>query len=385
MNCARRRVFVVLSTLALAFFAVGCGVESESRNNWPDGTLVIARREAVSQLLAQMQDLSGSKLARTAGLLEKRLPDCDWVETRIPDGGMLLDSPVECFPHDDALADLDRERGESDVVFALPEKNGTRVIGTLGMTGDGDVDVHLRLPQNAFSDARALLKPSSAEPGPNRLSHVEELVHARLRPEGGLDVASLIPEHGQGDQMFRLKSEIFAGAVLDGTWEMAIYLPEPNAPMPRAALAVGFSIRAPAVAAMERFISDLQESWPVRRTPLSIGRGEGACLPDLNLMPDLAPCYVATESALVVGWNVGSLERALAMGDVAHAPPHPASGLHIDLARFPEADARFAEFAAAGEAIEEANRLPWRRISADGISRPGGVEVHIRFDRGDGA
>jgi len=385
VNRARCRVRTVLPTLALGLLSVACGIEGESRNDWPDGTLVIARREAVSQLAKQIQALPESKLARMAEMIGARLPDCSWVETRIPDGGTLLDSSIDCSPSDDALRELDRERGESDAVFAFPEQNGTRVVGTLDLTDDGDVDVRLRVPENAFTDARTLLKPGSAEPGPNLLSHVDELVHARLRPQGGLDIASLVPEQSQGDRMFRLKSEIFAGAVLDGTWEMAIYLPEPAAPMPRAALALGFSIRTPAVNAMERFISDLQESWPVRRVPLSLAAGEGACLPGLNLLPDLAPCYVATQSALVVGWNVASIERALEKGDAARIAPHSASGLHVDLARFPEADARFAESAMPGEEAAEMGRLPWKRISANGVPETEGVDVRIRFDGGDGA
>jgi hypothetical protein len=183
--------------------------------------------------------------------------------------------------------------------------------------------------------------------------------------------------------MFRLKCEIFAGTVLDGTWEMAIYLPEPAAQMPRAALAVGFSMRGPAVAAMEHFISDLQESWPVRRTPFSSGDAEGACLPDLNLLPDLAPCYVATQSALVVGWNSASLDRALRFGAVGGAPPHSASGFHVDLTRFPEADARFS--AATDEPGAVPKRMPWEKISANALARDDDVDLRIRLDRGDGA
>jgi hypothetical protein len=286
--------------------------------------------------------------------------------------------------HDESLEGLARERGEADVVFALPEHQGERVVGTLNVDTSGDVEARLRVPSSSFSDARTLLRPSSNEPGPNLLSHVDELVHARLRPAGGLDVASLISDQGQADHMFRLKSEIFSGAVLDGTWEIAIYLPESDRPMPRAALAVGFSLRTPAVAAMERFVSDLQESWPVRRSPFRLGDHDGACLLDLNLLPDLAPCYVATDSALVVGWNSASLVRALESDDLAQAPPHPAAGLHLDLERFPEADARFSRAADPEAPHPVPKRLPWRQVTATGVPRSEGADFHIEFRRGDG-
>jgi hypothetical protein len=385
VNCVRRQILVVASALALGFVAASCGVETVPRNDWPDGTLVIARREALAQLLGQLQALPGSKLSHRAGVIAATLPDCAWLEARSLDGAADLENRLDCYPRNQELAGLERERGEADVVFALPAHAGERVVGTLSVTASGDVEARLRVPRSAFSDARTLLRPSAAEPGPNLLSHADELVHARLRPEGGLDIASLIPAQGQADHMFRLKSEIFAGAVLDGTWEIAIYLPEPDRPMPRAALAVGFSLRAPAVAAMEQFLSDLQESWPVRRSPFALGSAEGACLPDLNLLPDLAPCYLATESALVVGWNSASLRRALEFDEPAHDSPHPAAGLHVDLARFPEADARFAKAASPDEPDPVATPLPWQRMSADGVPRADGVHVHIHFDRGDGA
>ena len=185
--------------------------------------------------------------------------------------------------------------------------------------------------------------------------------------------------------MFRLKSEIFAGAVLDGTWEIAIYLPEPGRPMPSAALAVGFSLRAPAIAAIERFLSELQESWPINRSPIALRSAEGECLLGLNLLPDLAPCYVATDSALVVGWNSQSLRRALEVGDVAHEPPHAAGGLHVDLARFPEADARFARATSPEHDAPIAKPFPWHRLTANAFPEAGAVDVRIRLDRGDGA
>lgn len=385
MNDVCRDLLAIASALAVGFSAGGCGVAPAPPNDWPDGTLVIARKDALSQLLTELGGLHGSKISRRAAAIAAALPECEWVEATISEEGPGFESEFDCSPHDEALEGLARERGDADVVFALPAHEGERVIGTLSVTAGGDVEARLRVPASSFSDARTLLRPSSTKPGPNLLSHADELIHVRLRPEGGLDVASLIPEKGQADHMFRLKSEIFAGAVLDGTWEIAIYLPESDRPMPRAALAMGFSLRAPAVAAMEQFVSDVQESWPVRRSPFRLGGSDGACLLDLNLLPDLAPCYVATDSALVVGWNSASLVRALESGDLAQTPPHPAAGLHVDFARFPEADARFAEALALEAPKTASKKLPWRQMTANGFPGADGVDFYIRLRRGDGA
>src|SRR4030095_1720444 len=137
-----------------------------------------------------------------------------------------------------------------------------------------------------------------------------------------------------------------AGAVLDGTWERAVYLPEPADAMPAIAVAIGFSVRSAAVAAMERLVTDLQKTWPVHRSELRLPAGAGACLLDLNVLPELAPCYVATADALVVGWNRDALARALAAPpQVSRSEPKASEGhrmggapdvparLDLDLAR----------------------------------------------------
>jgi hypothetical protein len=187
--------------------------------------------------------------------------------------------------------------------------------------------------------------------------------------------------------MFHLKSELFAGAVLDGTWEAAVYLPEPGHPMPRVALAIGFVFREPAVRAMEGFLTELRSAWPLRRSDFALGAARGGCLLDLKLMPDFAPCYAATETALVIGWNAASVRKAL--GQESHATraddtQQPAHALTVELARIPEADAHFAGL--EPDATQLATTAwPWRRLTADGEREAGAVRVRIRLDGGSGA
>ena len=87
------------------------------------------------------------------------------------------------------------------------------------------------------------------------------LVHARLRPAGGLNIARLVPHGSQGDQLFRLKSELFSGVVLDGTWEVAVYLPEQGSIVPPSALAVGYRVREAALAAAEAISTRARNWW----------------------------------------------------------------------------------------------------------------------------
>jgi hypothetical protein len=216
------------------------------------------------------------------------------------------------------------------------------------------------------------------------LSDAGVLLHARVRPEGGLDIASLVPRDSQADQLFHLKSGLFAGAVLDGTWEIAVYPPEAGGAVPPAALAIGTSLRSPAVAAMEDFLAEITAAWPVQRRDFALGDAEGACLPDLNLLPELAPCYVATDAALVVGWNAASLRRALAQGaGGAVDPRNPAAELHVDLARMALADRRLAGEGGAREGAPGA--LPWRRLVADGETEGDAVRLRVELSGGAGA
>jgi len=384
-----RRLRSFAAVLAIAALVAGCREQLPPGDDLPPGTLVIARSESLQRLLARLTQLEGTRIAASAAALASALPDCPWVEGQVPSGDPAdVWSQLRCRAPDSPLAALERERGERDIAFALPAKGAVRPRGSLAVAANGDVVVELLLPPIAFANTRALLLPAAESPGPALLNHADEIAHARLRPEGGLDIASLVPASSQADRMFRLKSELFAGAVLDGTWEIAVYLPEPGRPMPRSALAVGFALKQPAVAAIEGFVSDLQNAWPVRRSDFAVGAFRGACLLDLNILPDLAPCYAATEDALVIGWNPASVRQALAAdGADEHAGhgQHPHSGITIDLARIPEADARLAQLAAENAPVPATGPYPWQRLRADGVRDGDVVRVRVELHGEAGA
>ena len=355
-QCRARARAGWLAAAALA----GCSGEPAPEAVGPPGAWWVGRTPAVAAVLGQLGQLEGTPLARAALQLAAVLPDCPTVGARADaaDFGPLLFETRCVDPGDTLAAALGRT--DAEIVFALPAERGARAHGALRFD-PGALVVDLSWPRADADGALALLLPGDEPAGPDRLASRGRLVHVRVRPRGGLDLGALVPADSQADRLFRLRSDLFASAVLDGTWEGAVYLPERADGMPGVALALGFRVKSAAVAAAERFLADLGETWDVHRAALRLGPAEGACLPALNVLPDFAPCYVATDGALVVGWNPASLERALAEdgGDV----PGAGARLDVDLALIHRADALIARRL---DTALVPLRWPWRRLRAAG-------------------
>ena len=214
----------------------------------------------------------------------------------------------------------------------------------------------------------------------------DSVLHARIRPASGLDLAALIPEDSQADRMFKLRSELFVAAILDGAWEAAIYLPVPGRVTPPMVLALDHSLRAAAQKGVEELVASLESSWPIHHTPKRFGPDAGACFFDMPILPDLAPCYVVNERSIVVGWNPISLEIALGLVDPGPAPASIADGLGaeggllVPLDRLPEADRRLRE--QFGQTPGDGHGLKlWDRLSIRGRPLRGGLDLRVELTR----
>lgn len=395
-RAASARALACLAALALTA-ASACGRRGTDEDaattegvqataEWPDGALLLARRAPLEALLGELATLEGTPLAARAHAIASALPACELLAGRSAEGSLLEAARLAgCLEPDSPLAALERELGTRDLVFALPAGAHGRARGSLSRASGGGLLVELWLPPGAAAGARALLVPGSAPPGPTLLASRTALAHARAKPQGGLDLAALVPEGSQADQLFRLRSRLFAGAALDGSWEAALYPPAPGGAAPLAALALGAASARAAALGIDEFASELERSWPVHRTPFRVGNAAGACLLDLNLLPELAPCYVAREDALVIGWNPASLRLALAAVDGPGAAPDlgPEGGLVVHLDRLAESDAQLA--AAAGFAAQAGlpRAWPWRRLRARGA--PAGAELRVEIELEAGA
>jgi hypothetical protein len=378
-GCASGRIAVRRSVCVLALVALlaspllttDCARSDHAA--LPDGALLGGNATALRSLLERLARLEGTPLGRRSAELSNRLQGCDEFAAWARDGRIetLLDQ-ITCRPVSEvpALAAL---RGESDLGFVAPVGEAARLAGHARVSPDGSVAVDARVVGAALDGLAGFVLPSQEPAGPPVLNAGETLAHGRFRAANGLDIAALVPRGSQGDQLFRLKSELFAGVVLDGTWEVAVYVPEERRLMPELAVALGFRARAAVVAAVEAFVRDLQSTWPVHRTPFSVGNHEGACLLDLRILPEFAPCYVAADRAIVIGFNPPSVRRALAAAPDAG----DASGLVVNLRRFRDADERLRRTIAPGSPAVRLD-YAWERVAARGY-RDGG-DFRIRLD-----
>jgi hypothetical protein len=310
------------------------------------GLHVVGDAAALVRVAERAARLTGTPLGNAAARALERLKPCAsvaWGSAPSLDALALLDA-LACG---DPPAPLAAMRADAVAVRALTPE-GVSFDGRATVDAQGGLALEGALAGTPPGGAR-LLVPGD-DPGPAVLAG-GALAHARVRPAGGLDLASLVSNASQADTMFRLKSGLFSGSVLDGTWELAVY---PADGMPRAALALGHRSSAAAVAAIEGFITDLRATWSFHRAPFELAGEKGACLPELNLLPELAPCYLARDHELVVGWNEASVRAALA------GAPDDAAGyvLHVD--RFPP---------------EDAVRALWRTVRVSGTAAKLRVEL----------
>lgn len=321
------------------------------------GVVLSADGAAAGRLLAAAARLEGTPLGRAAAVLAEQLAPCSDVAASCPEPDCPLVQRLSC--DDGSLAPEDRRAAGVDLLFSRSLGSHGRLLASGTVSSAGALRLDVEVPASLGQEAVGLLLPAAESAGPSVLSSRDALVHARVRPDRGLDLTPFVDDDGWGNRVFRLKSELFLGVALSGVWELAMYLPNEGERVPPVALALDHRDRRRAIQVMESFIDRVLDTWPVRRTPTE---GGGACLDDLRVLPELAPCWTPTERALVVGWNARSLQ--LALSDATTPDPGAGGAARIDFARMPLADARIA--AASGAELGRSPRWPWTDLRVEG-------------------
>ena len=359
--------------IALALLCASCAQAPDAA--WPPGLLLSASRPALAGLLAALEELDGTPLARTAQAWQSALPECAELEAVAPDGDPhALLASLRCADPQGSLAAFHRERGERDLLLALPGEPGHRATARAQLDGAA-ARIELRWP--ALDGQLADVLPGDEPAGPDRLAVASRVAHGRARAAGPLDLAAWVPRESQGDRLFHLRDRMLSAALLDGTLEVALYQPLPGAAMPRSAAALGVRQADAARAAAERFVDQIATTWRLRRAPFTSETGDGACLPDLHVMPELAPCYALARDALIVGWNEASLRHALASVEGAPGETALPARFDVDLASLRAADQALA--ARLGREVVPL-RWPWRRLRASAERREGALEVQLLLE-----
>lgn len=197
--------------------------------------------------------------------------------------------------------------------FGLPRGPAGLVSGSVDEASTTHLAASLLLPVPEEAGALSLLLPGTGGPGTSVLSNKDAFLHVRGHPEGGIDLAALVPESSQADQLFDMRSTLLSGAVLQGTWELAAYPPPPGKSMPEVVLGLGVraSTAPPAITA---FAELLREKWSVRREDIAAEDWHGECLRGLNIMPEFEPCFLLRDEALAIGWNEAAVRTGTAAG-----------------------------------------------------------------------
>ena len=345
----------------------------------PEPLRLLAQAEPLRDLLADCSLGEETEAARWCAAFEERVSTCEAVEATCSDaeGACSQLNTVTC-----------RAKGEMEAL-GLPRGIDLRIRGPLSMSSAAAFDLQAVVAPERIR-ARLLMEGVGSEPwarwlpsgslAPPRLTAAGAFLVAQYRPGGGL----VPPRSGEAtlaERLYGLRSELFSAAVLDGDVELVLYPPNERELFPRIAAFLGAKRRDLAVRGMESYIEELRRQWPIQRLDYEYDGRQGACLDNLRVMPEFAPCYLATPDGLALGWNRQSLEQAMPTDD---APPGgsfsaapEAARLVIDAQALALADRRLAQ----ARDRRPAYAYPIRALSLRSVPAPQGAAFEIEAMR----
>lgn len=364
---------ILAFALGLTLLA-GCGEPPDPRLREP---LVLLHGPALERLLERLARLEGTPLARNAKSLRGRLGGCAtvWGTPRAGgrDAAQQALADLRCLTaedeDDERLTLARRRRGDAAGWIQWPLGGNGRLELGLELL-DEDLALTGRVEPPAIPGALALLLPGQSPPAAPAIEPTRAVIHLRVKPADGLPLSQWIPTGGQADRLFALKGRLLAGALLEGTWELAFVTPETPGSLPLPVAALHHRLEDPIRRAVDEALDQLERTWPIRRTPRRFGLDpdadpsaaarpdtgvDGGCYLDLPLLPELAPCWAITPEALLIGYRPEAVERALAAPDVSAAaavgsgpdsvvsgPRAAATGLDVDFDRLRAIDRALA-------------------------------------------
>lgn len=355
------------SVAALAALGAACPRAPEVPP--PDGAALYATGDATRALLAAAAQVEGSQLALRARAQGEALKGCQLVAGQGPSFAELLEA-LACAEEAPAWVESARALAPGQgILLALGDSEG-RLIADVEVQG-ASLTVVARFRERPTRGPATLFVPADDSAGPAVLSAKGALIHGRLRVNGGIDIAAMTPKDSQAAELFGLQAELLSSAVLAGTWEVALYAPdEKRRVLPPIAVALGVRSRAAAERALEGFLEQLRQQWPVQPTQATVAGRPATCLPNVRILPELSPCAVILDDAVVIGWNPDALAFAL---DAAGAAT-PLDGARVALAELPAADERLAR---ARPAKALAVQLPWSSLVVEPLRDEGAPGFRI--------
>lgn len=369
-----RRDRTRLASLLLPCILLALLVQCRPREKLPSGFFLAGDPGVFRAMLEEIQELRRTPAAATAGGIRESLEGCEGsFEALAPSGDpTALSESLRCLDGRPLRTELESVREGADLVAGLEIEGGNRLLARATRGTDTSWTVVVEVGDLPRDHPLRFLLPGSEAPGPTVLSVHDALLQGRFSADHGLDISRWIPEDEQVEALYRLNARIFSQLVLSGSWELAVYTPREGDLLAPIALAFDVENRAAAVAAWQEYLREVQRSWGFVPVPIAIEGREGACLNDLRVLPGLAPCYVFSDRALILGWNRATLERALR--------PEPGtelaseSRLVVELSALPPADRTLTEslLALRGDPDRSdssegsASAFPWDRLTVAG-------------------
>ena len=360
----RARAWIAQALFALLPF-VGCGpsAPAELPGAWWAGRAAVVR-----DVLAQIAQLEGTPLARRARELAAALPECESVGVHAPDGDVAkLAEGARCLARRrPARADPPRVGKRSGLRAARATRERRALRGALRFE-NGALTLDLRWPDppadGALAPARARRRagrPRSArEHGATRRRCACARARDSTSPRSCPKTARPTGCSGSRAESSRARCSTAPGRA-------AVYLPERAGGMPGIAIALGFSARSAAVAAIEHFD---------RRSPADLARAsQRAARPRRRRRLPARPERAARARAVLCGDRRRAgrgLERreprsARSRASRARSAPDAPARLDLDLALIQRADDLLAR---AFPGSQPPLHWPWSRVLASGGER----------------